>query len=128
MPAPITAMLARAGAAFRTVLFLLKPFKFISRLCTTIPGRDPSLDSGPERLTAAGIVHDNAVRPAPANVRWTPLGKSAVGTELRVWLPDNYASERGRTDPAWVFEVPFRASVNPSARQRAHTRGEDAAE
>ena len=58
---------------------------------------------------------------------YVPLGKSAVGTELRVWLPDDYASEPGRPDPAWVCEVPFRPSVNPSARERAHARGEDAA-
>ena len=59
---------------------------------------------------------------------YVPLGKSAVGTELRVWLPDDYASEPGRPDPAWVCEVPFRPSVNPSARERAHARGEDAAD
>ena len=59
---------------------------------------------------------------------YVPLSKSAVGTELRVWLPDDYASEPGRPDPAWVCEVPFRPSVNPSARERAHTRGEDAAD
>jgi len=59
---------------------------------------------------------------------YVPLGRSAVGTELRVWLPDDYASEPGRPDPAWVCEVPFRPSVNPSARERAHARGEDAAD
>ena len=59
---------------------------------------------------------------------YVPLGKSAVGTELRVWLPDEYASEPGRPDPARVCEVPFRPSVNPSARERAHSRGEDTAD
>lgn len=59
---------------------------------------------------------------------YVPLGKSAVGTGLRVWLPDEYASEPGRPDLARVCDVPFRPSVNPSARERAHARGEDAAD
>ena len=59
---------------------------------------------------------------------YVPVGKSAVGTELLVWLPDEYASEPGRPDRAQVCEVPFRPSVNPSARELAHARGEDAAE
>ena len=59
---------------------------------------------------------------------YVPLDKSAVGTELRVWLPDEYASESGRPDAARVCEVPFRPSVNPSAREQAHARGEDTAD
>ena len=57
---------------------------------------------------------------------YVPVGKSAVGTELTVWLPDEYASEPGRPDPARVCEVPFRPSVNPSAREVALARGLDA--
>jgi len=34
----------------------------------------------------------------------------------------------GRPDRAEVCEVPFRPSVNPSARELAHARGEDAAD
>ncbi|MCY3823722.1 MAG: aminomethyl transferase family protein [Nitrospinae bacterium] len=59
---------------------------------------------------------------------FVPIEKSAVGTELLVWLPDEYAGEPGRPDRAQVCEVPFRPSVNPSARELAHARGEDAAE
>ena len=59
---------------------------------------------------------------------YVPIGKSAVGTELLVWLPDEYAGEPGRPDRAEVCEVPFRPSVNPSARELAHARGEDAAD
>ena len=59
---------------------------------------------------------------------YVPIGKSAVGTELLVWLPDEYAGEPGRPDRAQVCEVPFRPSVNPSARELAHARGEDAAD
>ena len=59
---------------------------------------------------------------------YLPIGKSAVGTELLVWLPDEYASEPGQPDRAQVCEVPFRPSVNPSARELAHARGEDAAD
>ena len=59
---------------------------------------------------------------------YVPVGKSAVGTELLVWLPDEYASEPGRPERAQICEVPFRPSVNPSARELAHARGEDAAD
>ena len=59
---------------------------------------------------------------------YVPVAKSAVGTELLVHLPDEYASEPGRPDRAQVCEVPFRPSVNPSARELAHARGEDAAD
>ena len=58
---------------------------------------------------------------------YVPVGRSAVGTELLVRLPDEYASEPGEPVRARVCEVPFRASVHPSARERAHARGEDAA-
>ena len=57
---------------------------------------------------------------------YVPVGMSEVGTELTVWLPDEYASEPGRPERARVCEVPFRPSVNPSAREVAHARGEDA--
>ncbi len=58
---------------------------------------------------------------------YVPVGMSDVGTELAVRLPDEYASEPGRPDWARVCEVPFRPSANPSARELAHARGEDAA-
>ncbi len=57
---------------------------------------------------------------------YVPTGRSAVGTELTVWLPDEYASEPGRPDRAEICDVPFRPSVNPSAREVALARGEDA--
>ena len=57
---------------------------------------------------------------------YVPVALSAVGTELTVHLPDEYAAEPGRPVPARVCEVPFRPSVNPSARELAHARGEDA--
>ena len=58
---------------------------------------------------------------------YVPVGCSALGTELRVWLPPEYASKPGAPDPARVCEVPFRPSVHPSARELAYARGEDAA-
>ena len=58
---------------------------------------------------------------------YVPVGMSAVGTELAVRLPDEYASQPGRPDRARVCDVPFRPSANPSAREVAHARGEDAA-
>ena len=59
---------------------------------------------------------------------YVPISNSEVGTKLLVWLPDEYASEPGQPVNARVCEVPFRPSVNPSARELAHARGEDAAE
>ena len=59
---------------------------------------------------------------------YVPIAKSEIGTELTVWLPDEYASEPGQPDAASVCEIPFRPSVNPSARELAHARGEDAAD
>ena len=57
---------------------------------------------------------------------YVPVARSAVGTELTVHLPDEYAIEPGKPVPARVCEVPFRPSVNPSARELALARGEDA--
>ena len=59
---------------------------------------------------------------------YVPIAKSEIGTELTVWLPDEYASTPGQPDVASVCEIPFRPSVNPSARELAHARGEDAAD
>ncbi len=57
---------------------------------------------------------------------YVPAGKSAVGTDPAVWLPDEYASAPGQPDRAQVCEVPFRPSANPSAREVALARGLDA--
>ena len=54
-----------------------------------------------------------------------PVAKSALGTALKVWLPDQYASEPGKPDEAVVVDVPFRPSVNPSARELAKSAGRD---
>ncbi|WP_420440213.1 glycine cleavage T C-terminal barrel domain-containing protein [Candidatus Palauibacter sp.] len=58
---------------------------------------------------------------------YVPPADSAIGTELAVWLPDEYASEPGKPDAARVCEVPFRPSVNPSTREVARAQGRDAA-
>ncbi|MEM8588014.1 MAG: glycine cleavage T C-terminal barrel domain-containing protein [Pseudomonadota bacterium] len=54
-----------------------------------------------------------------------PVGMSAVGTALKVWLPDEYATEPGAPVDAQVVEVPFRPSVNPNARELAQSKGRD---
>ncbi len=54
-----------------------------------------------------------------------PVGLSAIGTELKVWLPDLYNATPGQPVDAKVVEVPFRPSANPSARERAKTQGRD---
>jgi aminomethyltransferase len=52
-----------------------------------------------------------------------------IDTEFQVHLPDEYAEEPGEPVYAKVSEVPFKPSVNPSAREKAklHAR-EDATE
>ena len=54
-----------------------------------------------------------------------PFESSEVGTELRVELPEPYAEPPGQPAHAEVCDVPFRPSVNPSARERARERGHD---
>ncbi|MYC87023.1 MAG: aminomethyl transferase family protein [Gemmatimonadales bacterium] len=58
---------------------------------------------------------------------YVPPSDSAIGTELAVWLPDEYASEPGKPDAARVCEVPFRPSANPSTREVARAQGRDTA-
>ena len=48
---------------------------------------------------------------------YVPVGSSAPGTQLRVWLPDQYAETPGEPVGATVVEVPFRPSVNPNTRE-----------
>ena len=56
---------------------------------------------------------------------YVPVGKSEIGTELRVELPAPWAEREGEPVPAEVSAVPFRPSVNPSAREVAAKRGRD---
>lgn len=48
-----------------------------------------------------------------------PAEKTDIGTEFQVHLPDEYAEEPGEPVYAKVSEVPFKPSVNPSAREQA---------
>ena len=58
---------------------------------------------------------------------YVPWEMRAVGTRLRVALPDIYlqAPHAERTVPAEVVEVPFRPSVNPNTREVARAKGHD---
>ncbi|MEQ9811308.1 MAG: glycine cleavage T C-terminal barrel domain-containing protein [Azospirillaceae bacterium] len=56
-----------------------------------------------------------------------PVSHAGVGTQLRVWLPDEYALVAGTSVDATVVDVPFRPSVNPNARERARSQGRDTA-
>ena len=50
---------------------------------------------------------------------FVPAEQSDVGEEFDVHLPDEYAEEPGEPVHATVVEVPFKESVNPSAREQA---------
>ena len=58
---------------------------------------------------------------------FVPWAHSGHGTPLQVELPELYAEESGVPVPAEVCEVPFRPSVNPSARERARAAGRETA-
>ena len=59
---------------------------------------------------------------------YVPFALSAIGTALEVDLPEPYAERAGEPVAAEVCAVPFRPSVNPSARERATSRGLDYAD
>ncbi|SLN09982.1 Dimethylsulfonioproprionate demethylase DmdA [Roseivivax jejudonensis] len=56
---------------------------------------------------------------------YVPWSLSEVGTRLQVELPSSYALVAGQPVPAEVCEIPFRPSVNRSARERARESGRD---
>lgn len=57
---------------------------------------------------------------------YVPIAMSAVGTGLRVRLPDEYGiGFPDHTVHGEVVEVPFRPSVNPNAREVARYKGKD---
>ncbi|SIT10852.1 glycine cleavage T C-terminal barrel domain-containing protein [Paracoccus saliphilus] len=59
---------------------------------------------------------------------YVPWEMSARGTALKVELPEAYSETSGQSVDAVVCEVPFRPSVNPSARERAIAAGRDSAD
>lgn len=56
---------------------------------------------------------------------YVPVEMSVLGTPLKVELPEAYSETSGQAVDAVVSEVPFRPSVNPSARERAVAAGRD---
>ena len=58
---------------------------------------------------------------------YVPWEMRGIGTALRVHLPDDYADTPGQPVEAEVVEIPFRPSVNPSAREVAKAADRDAA-
>ncbi|WP_259779813.1 glycine cleavage T C-terminal barrel domain-containing protein [Aestuariispira ectoiniformans] len=56
---------------------------------------------------------------------YVPPTFAKVGTALKVELPEAYSDASGKAVKAEVCDVPFRPSVNPSARERAMAKGRD---
>ncbi|KUG57170.1 glycine cleavage system protein T [Serinicoccus chungangensis] len=48
---------------------------------------------------------------------YVPVGMSGTGTQVRVWLPEEYAETPGQPVDAVIVDVPFRPSVNPNTRE-----------
>ncbi|GHC33223.1 glycine cleavage T C-terminal barrel domain-containing protein [Aidingimonas halophila] len=57
---------------------------------------------------------------------YVPVEYKDLGTTLKVWLPEQYADTPGAPVDATIVDMPFRASVNPNAREVAKSRGLDA--
>lgn len=58
---------------------------------------------------------------------FVPVERSAIGTELWVHLPEQYADVPGSPVAAEIVQVPFRESVNPNQREILRGKGMDAA-
>lgn len=58
---------------------------------------------------------------------FVPVTSAALGTHLKVSLPDLYSITPGESVEAEVVEMPFRPSVNPNQRERLKAKGLDAA-
>ena len=58
---------------------------------------------------------------------YVPVTQTALGTELWVHLPPQYADVPGSPVAAQVVELPFRESVNPNQREILRGKGMDAA-
>jgi aminomethyltransferase len=58
---------------------------------------------------------------------YVPVAEAELGTEFVVWLPEEYQPKPGHPVWAQVANMPFRPSVNPSARERAQMEGRDSA-
>ena len=56
-----------------------------------------------------------------------PWENRDIGTKLKIHLPDIYAETQGQPVDGEIVEIPFRESVNPSAREVATADGRDAA-
>ena len=56
---------------------------------------------------------------------YVPWDMRAIGTTLKIHLPDEYAETPGVPIKAEVVEIPFRPSITPSARELAKTDGRD---
>ena len=59
---------------------------------------------------------------------YVPVESTALGTELWVHLPDEYADVPGNPVAAEIVEIPFRESANPNQRERLRAKGRDAAD
>ena len=59
---------------------------------------------------------------------FVPYELTEIGQVLRIEVPEAYTEQSGEPVDAIVSEVPFRPSVNPSARERAMHHGKDYAE
>jgi len=58
---------------------------------------------------------------------YVPWENRKIGTKLKIHLPDNYADSPGQPVDGEIVEIPFRESVNPSAREIASSDGRDSA-
>lgn len=58
---------------------------------------------------------------------WVPVAMRELDTKLTIWLPAEYSETPDTPVAGQVAAVPFRPSVNPSAREVAKSEGRDTA-
>jgi glycine cleavage system aminomethyltransferase T len=99
-------------------------------------GGKPITDYAPDFWLISAIEHDDPIGYVTSPWYSPELGtniamgyvlvaSSTPGVRLRVRLPEAYQERPGEPVDAVVVEIPFRASVNPSARELAKARGRD---
>ena len=95
------------------------------RLRARLLADQPARRRRPDRLRHLALVLPRARGQHRDGPRPDRVG--AIGTELLVHLPDEYAESPGVPVEAEVVEMPFRPSVNPNQRELLKARGLDAA-
>jgi aminomethyltransferase len=90
----------------------------------TSPWHNPELETN----LALGFVPADKLQADTDALLDDEIYDTEVGTEFQIHVPDEYAEEPGEPVYAKVSKVPFKPSVNPSAREQAKLHAKEDAE